>query len=294
MFVRNRRGNRHAGMKARLAVASAVLAGGAAIGAMAVAASSHPSPSAAQSAGYTLNLRHSISAGTALSTALSGWTTSQQKSVSTLAEMAPFKNFVTARHGKTEYAAQRGVVVLATKHWLLVKSSNGPIHLWLINAATKVKNVAGSVAGTAAMTGSKSAATAAASHGNTAPAAAVMAGTSTVTALNNPVPRAATFTVTVAGSGETITITITPSTATVTPSTMTVARQTGTSMKGATQATFTAADHVRRGDLVFVAGVENHGQLRAQLVLFIAPVKKAPSPAVATPSPASTVIGTHS
>jgi hypothetical protein len=211
-------------MRARLAVASAVLAGGAAIGVVAVAASSHPAPSAAQSAGYTLNFGHEISEGTALSTALSDWTTSPQKSLSTLAEMAPLKNFATARHGKTVFAAQRGVVVLATKHWLLVKSANGSLHLWLVNGATRVKDVAGSVAGMTAMTSSKSAATAATSQGNTAPAA--------------------------------------------------------------------ATDHVKRGDLIFIAGIEKHGQPWAQLVLFAPPAKTTARPA-ATPSAPATVSGTH-
>ncbi|MCW2936180.1 MAG: hypothetical protein JWM19_7142 [Actinomycetia bacterium] len=242
MIVRNRRGNRQARMRARLAVASAVLAGGAAIGVVAVAASSHPAPSAAQSAGYTLNFGHEISEGTALSTALSDWTTSPQKSLSTLAEMAPLKNFATARHGKTVFAAQRGVVVLATKHWLLVKSANGSLHLWLVNGATRVKDVAGSVAGMTAMTGSKSAATAA----------------------------------------------------------TTVAQQTNTPMTTTKQLTFAATDHVKRGDLIFIAGIEKHGQPWAQLVLFAPPAKTTARPTAtpaarptATPSASATVSGTH-
>jgi hypothetical protein len=197
------------------------------MGVVAVAASSHPGSPAVQSAGYasSLNFRHEVSVGTALTAALADWTTSQRKSLATLSEMAPVKDFATARHGKTVLAVQRGVVVLATKHWLLVKSTTGSLHLWLVNGATKVKDVAGSVAGMTAMTGSKSAATAA-----------------------------------------------------------------------TRQPAFAATDHVKRGDMVLVAGVEKHGQLWAQLVLFAAPGKttaKATARPVATPRASATVSGTH-
>jgi hypothetical protein len=293
MMGRNRRGYRQASMKARLAIASAVLAGGAAIGAVAVAASSHPTPSAATSAGYTLNFRHPVSEATALSTALSDWATSHQKSFSVLSQMQPMRSFSTARHGRTEFAVQRGVVALATKHWLLVKSANGSLHLWLLNGKTQVTNVGNSTAGTAAMTGSTVATTAAMQQGNMAPAAQVMAGsTATVNALNNPAPKPATFTVSIAGSSETITITITPSTATVAPTTTQVAQQvtqqTGIAMTKTTQPTFAATKHVARGDLVLVAGVVKHGYLWAQLVLFSAPgttVTPTPTPSVPTVTP---------
>ena len=202
MIVRNRRGNRKFGMKARLAVASAVLAGGAAVGAVAVAASSHPSPSAAQSAGYTLDFHHTVSKGTALSTALSDWSWSHRKAYTMLSEMAPVRSFSTASHGRTDFAVQRGVVALATKHFLLVKSANGSLHLWLLNGQTHTANVANSAAGTAAMTGNTAATTAAMQQGDMVPAAQVMAGSATtVNALNNPTPKpAATFTVSIAAA----------------------------------------------------------------------------------------------
>ena len=291
MYVRNRRGK----ARTRIAVAAAVLAGAAAIGVVVVATDSHPAPSTVQSAGFSSSLASSreLSVGTALSTALSDWTRSPQKSLTALAEMAPVKDFATVRHGKTVLAVQRGVVVLATKHWLLVKSANGSLHLWLVNGATKTKNVAGSVAGLTALTASKAAAIAA-TRGNTSPAAAVLAGTSTVAALNNPAPKRATFSVAVPGSGGKITITITPSTTTIIPSSRTVARLTDIPVTGIRQPTFAATDHVRRGDLVLVAGVEKqHHQLLAQLVLFTAPAKATAKPA-ATPKASATVSGTHS
>jgi hypothetical protein len=296
MIGRNRRGNRHASMRARLAVASAVLATAGAIGAVAVAATSDPAPSTAQSAGYTLNFRHTVSEGTALSAALSEWATSQQKSLSMLSQMAPMRSFSTARNGKTVYAVQRGVVALATRHWLLVKSANGSLHIWLLSGKTQVKNVASSAAGTAAMTGSATATNAAMQQGNMAPAAQVMAGSAaTVNALNNPAPKPTSFTVAIAGTTETVTITITPSTATIAPTSTQVAQQvtqqTGTTLTTTTQPTFGATSHVARGDMVLVAGVERHGILWAQLVLFSAPgttVSPPPTPTAPAVTPPAT------
>jgi hypothetical protein len=164
-----------------------------------------------------------------------------------------------------------------------------------------------------ALTGSPSAARTAVTTGNLNPASQVMAGMSTVTAMTSATTKPTTVTVAVAGTGETITITITPSSATVMPSTQTAAQQTGTSMTGTTQPTFAMTNHVARGDLTLVTGVEKHGELYAQLVLFAPPATKAPTatpsvtatattPAatpsatvpVATPSPGQTESGLHS
>jgi hypothetical protein len=302
MIVRNRRGNRRAGMRTRIGVASAVLAGAVAIG-VAVAVSSSPAPSVAQSAGYSLDFHHTVSEGTALSTALSEWSWSHQKAYTMLSEMAPVRSFSTASHGRTEFAMERGVVALATKHFLLVKSANGSLHLWLLNGQTHTANVANSTEGTAAMTGNTPATTAAMQQGDMAPAAQVMGGsTTTVNALNNPAPQPATFTVSIAGSSTTITVTITSSTATVAPTTtqaaQQMAQQAGTTLTRTTQPTFAATDHVARGDLVLVAGVKRHGFLFAQLVLFSAPgmtVTPTPMPtrtatATATPTVSPTTV----
>jgi hypothetical protein len=300
---RNRRGSRYGSLKARLGIAAAVLLGGGAIATVAVATSDLTSMSA-QSAGYTVSFSRPVSVPTALSTALTDWTRSQQRSLSTLAKMAPMKSFVTVKKGHTTFAAQRGVVVLATKHFLLVKSGNGSLHLWLVSGATKTQDVAGSATGMTALTGSSTAARTAVTTGNLTSASQVMAGTSTVTAMNNTAPKPTTVTVAVAGTGETITITITPSTATVMPSTQTAAQQTGTSMTGTRQPTFATSNHVARGDLAFVAGVEKHGELFAQLVLFAPHARTAPAPTpsatatatapAVTPSPGQTEAGIHS
>ena len=300
MIGRNRRGIRQASMKVRLGIAAVVLAGGGAIGAVAVAASSSSAPATAQSAGFTMNFRHPVSQQDALSAALTGWTRSQQRSMQTLARMAPMRNFVEVRKGHTVFAAQRGVVALATRHWLLVKSANGSLHLWLLNNKTAVKNVANSAVGTAAMTGNTAATTAAMQQNNMAPAAAVMAGTANVAAMN-ATPRPVTFTVSVTGTNVTLTITVTPTTATVAPMTtmaaQTMATQTGTAMTmtPARQPVFAATNHIARGDLVLVAGVVKNHFLWAQLVLFSAPAMVTPVPtatATVTGTPTAAPTGT--
>jgi hypothetical protein len=317
MKSRSRRGNRQAAMKARLGIATAVLVGGGAIGVAAVAATSHgTAPTTAESAGFTLNFHHTISEQQALSSALSTWGQSQQKSMTTLAEMAPMRTFSQFWSHHTEFAAQRGVVVLATKKFLLVKSADRQLHLWWLNGATKVRNVSASATGMAAMTGNAVAATAAMKTSNMTPAVVTMAGsTSVVSQMAAPVSKPTTITVDT--GNQVITITITSTTATVTqPATTTatttpVVTATATSTATATptatavpavtatkQPTMMATAGVARGDLVFVVGVRSHGKLIAQLVLFAAPATAKPAPTVTststvTPAPAASASPTH-
>ena len=50
--------------------------------------------------------------------------------------MRTFSQFMWHR---TQFAAQRGVVVLATKKFLSSSPPNGQLHLWWLNGATKVR-----------------------------------------------------------------------------------------------------------------------------------------------------------
>lgn len=240
MNGRNRRGNRRPGMKARIGIATAVLAGGGAVGVAAVAAANHgPATTAAESAGFTLNFHHAISEQQALTSALDTWGWSQQKSLTTLAEMTPMRTFSQFWSHRTEFAAQRGVVELATRKFLLVKSADGQLHLWWLTGATKIKNVSATATGMAAMTGSNTAATSAVKTGNMAPAAVTMAGsTAAVSQLAAPVTKPTT--VTVETGNEIITITITTTTATVTEPATTTATTTPTTTP-TSAATATAA-----------------------------------------------------
>jgi hypothetical protein len=217
MNGRKRRGNRQGSMKARLGIATAVLVGGGAVGVAAVAASNHgpATTTAAQSAGFIMNFHHRISEQAALSSAISMWGTSQQRSMSTLAQMVPMRNFSQVMHHRTMFAAQRGVVVLATHRFLVVKSANGSLHLWWLTGRTMFQNVAANPTGMTAMIGNNTATVQAMVNQNMAPAAAVMAGgTAVVNQMAAPVAKPTT--ITIATGTQIITITITSTTATVT------------------------------------------------------------------------------
>ncbi len=306
MIGRNKRGSRQASLKVRLGVAAAVLAGGSAVGVAAVAASHHSTTTTAQSAGFTLSFHHHISEQAALSTALTTWSQSQNSAMTTLANMAPMRTFAQVWHHRTQFAAQRGVVVLATKKFLLVKSANGGLHLWWINGMTQFQNVTGSATGMVAMTGSNMAAFNAMATNNMAPAATVMAGsTAAVNQMAAPVAKPTTLTIDT--GNQVITITITNSTATVTqpattstpvasttptpsasptalPTMTPVPTPTATSTMPVTMTT----QGVARGDLVFVAGIRRHGFLIAKLVLFAVPPTGMPT---ASPTASVTMTG---
>ena len=237
MNSRNRRRNRQASMKARLGIAAAVLAGGGAAGVAVAASHSGSATVNADSAGYVLNFHHTVSEQQALTSALNMWNSNQSRSLNTLAQMAPMRTFSQFTWHRTQFAAQRGVVVAATKQFIIVKSANGKLELWFLNHWTKQKNVTASPTGMVAMTGNNVAAHTAATTGNTAPMAATMAGSAAVVnQMAAPVTKP--ITITVNTGTETITITITQTTATVAPTPTT----TGTGMAAPTgMATTTVA-----------------------------------------------------
>jgi hypothetical protein len=183
----------------------------------AVAAASHgtATTTTAKSAGFALNFHHRISEQVALASALNTWGSSHQQSFTTLAQMQSMRTFTQVWHHRTQFAAQRGIVVLATRHFLLVKSANGALHLWWLNGATRFANVGNTGMGMTAMTGSTTAAQAAMVANNMQPAAVTMAG-STAVVNQMAAPVAKPTTVTVSTGNVTITITITSTTATVT------------------------------------------------------------------------------
>jgi hypothetical protein len=216
MNSRNRRRNRQASMKARLGIAAAVLAGGSAAGVAVAASHSGPASTTLDNAGYVLNFRHTVSEQQALTSALNMWNSNQSRSLTTLAQMAPMRTFSQFMWHRTQFAAQRGVVVAATKQFIIVKSANGKLELWWLNHWTKQKNVTVNPTGMVAMTGNNVAAHTAATTGNTAPMAATMAGSAAVVnQMAAPVTKP--ITITVNTGTETITITITQTTATVAP-----------------------------------------------------------------------------
>jgi hypothetical protein len=286
MTDRNNRGIRSVGVKVRLAVAAAVLVGGGAAGVVAVAANHGGSTAAAtaESAGFARSFHHTISEPMALTEALNDGGMSSQASMTALADMTPMRTFSQIEYRHTTLAVQRGIVVLATRKFLVVRSANGAIHLWWLTGATRVKAVISSASGMAALTGSGTAATAAMT-GNMKPASTAVAGSAGLVS-QLATPAAEPTRMTISTGGQVISITVAGSTATVTQAAATAAQTTRTR-----QSPWWATHGVRRGDLVLIAGTRTHGQLKAELVLFAAPHASARTPS-ATPSATTTTTAT--
>jgi hypothetical protein len=269
MMARDRlyRKSRQARLRTRAGLAAAVLAGGGAIGVGAVAAPSPPAATAAKAAAYTSRFGNE---GTLLSAAVSDWNWSRSSSYAELARLTSARGFSqTWQHGEL-LAIQRGIVVLATHRFLIVRSGNGSLHLWLLSGATKFQNVSSTTAGTSALTANATATAQAMKLGNMLPATTLLAGSpTTAAAMLTPTTAPQTVTVQVANTDLTVTVTITRSTATVsqtatTPANATPAPNPSTFSQDAWQATSSVA----RGDLALVVGTRSHGTLHAQLVLF--------------------------
>ena len=109
---------------------------------------------------------------------MSSWNGSRQSSYAQLSRLTQARQFSQDRHQGKTLAIQRGIVVLATKKFLILRSSNGSLHLWLLSGKTKFQNVANSMAGTWALTASTSAARQAMGSGNMTPATSLLAGSS--------------------------------------------------------------------------------------------------------------------
>jgi hypothetical protein len=253
-------------VKTRIGIATAVLVGGA-VAAGAALAANHGAAATATSAAFS---SHAGNEGTVLSSAMTNWNGSRQSSFAQLARLTQARQFSQVRHNGKTLAVQRGIVVLATKKFLILRSSNGSLHLWLLSGKTKFQNVSHSMAGTRAMTASTSAAQQAMRSGNMIPATSLLAGSpTTAAALLTPTPAAQTVTVQVANTTLTVTVTVTRSMATVhQTATMPQAAMPARSPVTFTQNAWRATHALARGDLALVAGTRSHWTLHAQLVLF--------------------------
>ena len=165
MRARDRRYGKSS-VKTRVGIATAILAGGA-VAAGAVLAANHGAAATATSAAYSSRAGNE---GTVLSSAMSNWSWSRQASYAQLAQLTQARQFSQAKHQGRMVAIQRGIVVLATKKFLILQSANGSLHLWLLSAGTRFQNVSGTMAGTQALTASTSAAQQAMGSGNMVPA----------------------------------------------------------------------------------------------------------------------------
>src|SRR5581483_2071494 len=236
-------------VKTRVGIATALLAGGA-VAAGAVLASSHGVAPTATSAAYSSSYNGNL--GSTLSSAMGNWNWSQQSSYTQLAQLTQVRQFGQAMHQHKMLAVQRGIVVLATRKFLIVQSANGSLHLWLLSGNTQFQNVSATTAGMKALTASTSAAQQAMVSGNMMPATTLLAGNpTTAAAMLTPTPAAQTVTVQVGNTNLTVTVTVTRSMATVS--------QTATTPLNAmpswspvtfTQSAWMAHNKVARGDLV--------------------------------------------
>ena len=266
MMARARR-NGKSSVKTRVGIATALLAGGA-VAAGAVLASSHGAATTATSAAYSSSYNGNV--GSTLSSAMGNWNWSRQNSYNQLAQLTQVRQFGQSMHKHKMLAAQRGIVVLATRKFLIVQSANGSLHLWLLSGRTRFQNVSNTMAGTTALTASTSAARQAMSSGNMIPATSLLAGSpTTAAAMLTPTPAAQTVTVQVANTNLTVTVTVTRTMATVSQTATTPLNGMPTwSPITFTQNAWLAPNQVARGDLVLVVGTRSHWTLKAQLVLF--------------------------
>jgi hypothetical protein len=281
--------------KTRVGIATAALAGGA-VAIAAVLAGGHGAGTAATSAAYSARAGNE---GSILSSAMTSWNGSQQSSYAQLSQLTQARQFSQAKHKGKMLAIQRGIVVLATRKFLILQSSNGSLHLWLLSGRTTFQNVSNSMAGTQALTASTSAARQAMGSGNMIPATSLLAGSpTTAAAMLTPTTAPQTVTVQVAGTDLTVTVTVTRSMATVSQTaTMPQAAMPTWNPVTFTQNAWQATQALARGDLALVAGTRSHWTLHAQLVLFTplstATTGKAAAGTGATPVVMPTAVATH-
>jgi hypothetical protein len=149
----SKRGIRKASMRARLAVAAAVLVGGGAAGVVAVSVSHSDSAVAAESAGYSQPTGRTLSYASAMSSAVGGWSKSPSTSLMTISHMKPVINYWTQSWHHAVIFIQRGVVVAVGKDEFAVESANRTIEIWHVNGGAKIQNVGATSTGMSAMTG---------------------------------------------------------------------------------------------------------------------------------------------
>ena len=260
-------GRRGSKLKARIGIATAVVVGGGAIGAVAMATTSHPSATKVESAGYSSSSPNWSNQGNVLNAGLSDYSWSHSRAMTMFSHLSSSNHLTQMWHGHSMLAFERGRVILATNKFVLVRSASGKLNVWWLSHGTKVTNVASSMTGTTAMTGSRAAAMAAMA-GQMAPATNMLTGNmmtpsttgTMLTAQQMLAPTTQTVSVNIAGTGITISVTV--------HNNMAMVWQNGqtSGMWWKQPATMTAAG-LQRGDLVFIAGTRSHWTLHAKVIL---------------------------
>lgn len=264
MMGRNRRygKGRRADLKTRLGIATAVIVGGGAIAVAAVATTSSSTPSATK-AGYSYQTSsYGWHDGGMVSSALSNWSWNQSRSLTLLAQIQVRQQSQQWYH-RTMFAAQRGVLVLATNKFIIVKSNNGSLNLWWLSGNTAIRDASSSMSMATALTGSSTLAQQILSSSMVSPTSYMAGSTWAAQRLMMPTTTATTVVVNVANTNLRVTVVVVNSTATV--------RTTNSFLTSSVmfrQSAFFSMNHLMRGDLVLVAGTRSSNVLRANLVLF--------------------------
>ena len=230
---------------------------------------------AAQSAGYSKHYSFYGNQANDLNAGLGDFSWSHARAFSYFSHLTNTNRETEMWRGHSKLAFERGTVVLATKKFVLIRAANGSFNVWFLSGGTKVTNVAASMTGTTALTGSTWAA-GAAMHGQMAPATAMLTGNTTA-AQQVLAPTATAVTVNVVGTGITVTVKVTSNMATV--------AQNKTWWR---QPAMTTVAGLQRGDLVFIAGTRANWKLHAKVIL----IEKTPMTTTAPPTRAPTAIPT--
>jgi hypothetical protein len=147
-----KRGIRGVSLRMSLAAAAVVLAGGT-TAAIVVVGASHAGTETAESAAFSQASGRTMSYTSALSSAVKDGSKSPSTSLTTISHMKPMTNYWSQSWHHAIIVIQRGTVVAVGKNEFTVKSANGTIKMWIVNGATKTKNVGGTATGMSAMTG---------------------------------------------------------------------------------------------------------------------------------------------
>jgi hypothetical protein len=251
--------------------ASALVLGGAA--AVIVAAGHGSTPSAAQSAAFSSGFGSSgMSEWNLLSSAVSNWGSSTRTSMTKLASVSQQTFGQTTEHDQT-LDVQRGIVVFASRQFLILQSKNGSLHLWLLGHHTHFENVSNSTSGTEAMTASTSVSQQAVMDGDMNPLVDWLAGgTRAAEKMLTPASQSQSVSVPVPGTDLSVTVTITKSMAKVSQTgTMPASGWSVSDPSTMTENAWTTAGtktHLARGDVAMVVGTRSDGMLRAEIVLY--------------------------
>jgi hypothetical protein len=307
----NGRSRRHRRANVKIAGGLVLVAATVAAAAVALIAASHGPTLAAQPASFNAGVGHhsrSVNEWGLMNSAANDSGGLAESSLMQLASVNQQTFSQTTKHGRT-LDMQRGVAVFASKHFLILRSKNGSLHLWVLSRATKFVNASTTTASPSASaspspspspSSTSPSSTSASSTSATTPAAddtnplvSLFEGDGTAgQSMMTPSAQPESATVQVPGTDLTVTVTITENTANVAqtgtmPATGSSVADPATMTESAWMTAGSKTD-LTRGDLVMVVGTRSHGLLHADIVLYM-PQNAGDATPSPTPSPSVSV-----